>query len=708
MNKKLVERFTAVLLMISGLLWAGDLPAKSIRIYVSVNGSDSNNGSTAGSAMQTIQAAIDKAQSLSLDKQDAVTILLQQGVYYISKPIVISKSLPGGASLTITSEGGEVRISGFRRIERNKIKTGGQYWEIDVSGESSFVSQLKVNERIAPQSVYPDNDWLYFKGVTQKLLKQRKNVNLLSDSAVQTLSVDDNVTKPLKGQYSNLAEIQILNKWHFIRRPVNNVSNAQLSVVGQEMVPYSPWKTGTRYQIVNSTMGMSAGRWMYDKVAHKIYYKPAPDETAGSTAFYIPVTDELLLVRGSGANSLVSNVYISNVTFEGAGFDVSDKGLQPQQAASTYGAAIEVGYARNIQFLNCAFTAISENVLWLNECVYNSLIDGCYFNEFGMGAIRIGEPKPNGNGVKLPVTAFNTVSDCIIQNGGKLNAAGAGIAVFQSHDNKIINNEVSDLYYTGVTVGWTWGKGKSYATGNLIAGNIIHHIGKGVLDDLGGIYMLGNSSGTVIRDNIIHHIYSYDYGGWGIYLDQGSANIKVTGNLVVNTKSGGYFQSILSDNIEVANNIFANADINQLQLAVVTAPVPDTFLSFHDNIIVRKTGKWFYGSWGAKIILFNNNTFYSDARAPEDNSVYVKRYSSPEYRSKFIKVPDLSIFDKDNYVMADISQMMGVLNIKRSFAAGTKDNKWSGKTNSRNGSYYSRFNERMRKTTLFRENQVGL
>jgi hypothetical protein len=455
-------------------------------------------------------------------------------------------------------------------------------------------------------------------------------------------------------------------------------------------------------------MGMHPGRWMYDKKMGRIYYRPAAGESAGSTAFYVPATEELLHIKGSNATNTINNIYFNNINFEGAGFDVSGKGLQPQQAAAAYDAAIEVNYARNINFLNCAFTAISQNVLWLNECVYNSSVKGCYFNNFGMGAIKIGEPKANGNGVKLPVTAFNTVSDCIIQNGGNLDAAGAGIGIFQSHSNKIINNEVSDLYYTGISVGWTWGKGKSYANNNLIAANIIHHIGKGVLDDLGGIYMLGNSPGTVVRDNVIHHIYSYDYGGWGIYLDQGSANIKVTGNLVVNTKSGSYFQSILSDNIEVDNNVFANADIHQLQLAVVTAAVPDTFLMFHDNVIVRKTGKWFYGSWGAKIILFRNNKFYADASAGEDNSVYVKRYAAPEYESQFAQVQDLSDFDKDNYTVADIRQMMGKLHLNRSYAAGPRNNKWSDKANSKSSSYYSRFNERMRKTTLFRENQVGL
>lgn len=360
------------------------------------------------------------------------------------------------------------------------------------------------------------------------------------------------------------------------------------------------------------------GEWYFDRKGGTLYYMPRPGEMMAGSEFIIPWYNHVLHLQGSPqAGQFVEHVIFRGITFANSEWNIPRTSPQGKEARGGFDqAAIGVPgaiWGEGVRY--CAFDACTVahagnyGIELAGGCQHNK-ISHCTLTDLGAGGIKLGEGQIHL--ADNEQTKFNEISDCTIYDCGKRYPSAVGIWLGQTGQNVIAHNDVHGLWYTGISVGWTWGYGDSLARDNVIEFNHVHHIGmpadgvEPILSDMGAIYTLGIQPGTVIRNNVFHDIAGLQYGGWGIYLDEGSSKIVAENNLVYRTTHGGLHQHYGADNV-IRNNVFAFGRDAQIQRGRVE---DHHSFTFERNLVYWDHGALLAGNWSKLNVAFDYNTYW--------------------------------------------------------------------------------------------------
>ncbi len=301
----------------------------------------------------------------------------------------------------------------------------------------------------------------------------------------------------------------------------------------------------------------------------------------------------------------IHTVVFRGIQFAHADWTMGPKGYADMQASvQTAPSAFEAVGAEDCAIERCVFRQIGGYAIWFGRGSKRNRISGTEITDAGGGGIMIGETVQRDN--ETDRNWEHLILDNHLHDLGRVFPPAVGVWIGQSSNNTIAHNHIHDLYYTAVSVGWTWGYGPNQCKRNVVEFNHLHSIGKEMLSDMGGIYTLGVQPGSVLRNNLIHDIASFTYGGWGIYPDEGTSEMLIENNVVYRCKSAGFHQHYGRENI-VRNNIFALNSEFQLMRSRVE---PHVSFTFTGNIVYFDQGRLLGSNWTGDKFKMERNLYF--------------------------------------------------------------------------------------------------
>ena len=619
-------------------LWAAGtlLFAESNTFYISPAGNDSWSGRLADAAENDGPfATIERAQQAvrELKKSNEVTgpvyVYFRSGAYLLTQEILFTPQDSGERDARViysSFQNEKILISGGQKLTDWRLLQDNR-WICDVPqvrSKNRHFQQLFVNGERRTRARTPNEGFFRVKDPMEK------DGTPFHEDRFKFGFYPGN----LLSNWRNINDVQIIlhHFWSDAHCAIASINSESLVVT----LKTPAWRKftddntelGARYFVDNVFEAMDKpGEWYLDRPTGKLYYLAKEGEDMHSAEVIAPDLDQMVLFKGDPE----AQEYVEHITLSGLTFAHSDWHLPPgdagdHQASDSVPGAIELVGARNITIENCRLEHLGTYAMEILDGCQNIKIQKNYMYDLGGGGIKISGGRAGTN--SLLKTSHITFSDNSLQGMGRMFKASVGVLLRHASDNVISHNLIKDLYYTGISVGWEWGYKPSAAYNNLVEYNHVEKVGQGLLSDMGGIYLLGISPGTIVRNNLVTNVYSHGYGGWGIYTDEGSSDILIENNIVYDTKSAGFHQHYGRNNT-IRNNIFAYGKIAQLMRSRDEEHLSFTF---ERNIVYWKDSELLEKKWEGDTtrFYFMNNLYFRH----DDQPIKFQNYSVKKWRDR--------------------------------------------------------------------------
>jgi hypothetical protein len=320
---------------------------------------------------------------------------------------------------------------------------------------------------------------------------------------------------------------------------------------------------------------LTPGHWSIDATVHQIYYDPTPGQSMATATVIAPVLGSLLDVAGT-LGSPVHNLAFSGLQFS---YDTwtqpdTDQGFAEMQAdwtltgpdaAKSQGtcqyttphgscpyaswtrtpAAVILSATHGVTLDFDTFSHLGGAGLDIEYGSQDDLVQGNVFYDIAASGIQLGstdDPLPADVGAgSSEVDADDTIADNYIHDVANRWLGGVGIWMGYAQGAHITHNQIDDVPYTAISLGWAgWhtgftnpGSDPNVNADNVVSDNLLYDYMQ-TLGDGGAVYTNGGQAPDWAHQLLISG--NVAYGGtntdFSLYTDTGSDYVELTQNVV--------------------------------------------------------------------------------------------------------------------------------------------------------------------------------
>lgn len=596
--------------------------------YVATNGNDSWPG-TLAEPFKTVNRARIAVEALKTHVSGrTITVLIRGGAYYLPSTLAFKAEDSGTATTPIlyANYPGETPVISGGRLLTGWRLGANDSWELTLPSGVYF-TQLWVNgtRRYRPRTT--PSSYLYF---------ENEYSTTGSTTTVNEFTYRTPPTGGVPSTMANLGDVDLINfeAWDVPHMRIKSVNTTTKTIVTTFSLTrnsfFTGFITGHHFLLENVKEALKVpGQFYVDRPTSILTYLPKSGETLTSTTIVAPNLEKIMTADD------LSHVTFQGLTFAHSEWQVPAGGYSGGQADNSTPAAITMTNSTGVVFES---DTVEHTGAYGIEFQGSGVAGGAtpYLAQFrdglvtdtGAGGIRVGGVgvcSGSGEHTDENVPQHIYLGNNLVTGGGRVFPVGYAILVGDAHDVLVEHNEISDFYNTGVGVGYNWGYACNFAHNDVVQYNLIHDLGQGVTEDMGGVYFLtGVNTGNEALNNKIYNMEQTPgtYGAWGLYSDAGATGVLYEDNLVYRTtdaslhvnSEAGPPPSPTPPPTRFVNNILAYGAMGAMDRHNDT-----TFLSveYQHNVFYYDKGSIQYGYWYCEgkttctgYFDFNDNLYY--------------------------------------------------------------------------------------------------